>query len=115
MSSLGDKAVAIAQSLIRCESITPADAGALDALAEALKPARFAVERLTFKDEHSPPIHNLFARIGDGPPHLCFAGHTDVVPTGPVEGWSFEPFAASLRDGELCGRGAVDMILPRST
>ena len=66
MSTLSDKAVAIAQSLIRCESVTPADAGALDALAEALKPARFAVERLTFKDEHSPPIHNLFARIGDG-------------------------------------------------
>lgn len=109
MSSLGHKAVAIAQSLIRCESITPADAGALDALAEALKPARFAVERLTFKDEHSPPIHNLFARIGDGPPHLCFAGHTDVVPPGDEKLWSHPPFAAEIADGRLYGRGASDM------
>ena len=101
MSSLGDKAVAIAQSLIRCESVTPADAGALDALADALKPARFVIERLTFKDEGSPPIDNLFARIGDGPPHLCFAGHTDVVPPGDAELWSHPPFAAEIAEGRL--------------
>jgi succinyl-diaminopimelate desuccinylase len=109
MSTIGDKAVAIAQSLIRCESVTPADAGALDALAEALKPARFAVERLTFNDHGSPRIDNLFARIGDGPPHLCFAGHTDVVPPGDVKLWSHPPFAAEIADGRLYGRGASDM------
>ena len=109
MSTIGDKAVAIAQSLIRCESVTPADAGALDTLAEALKPARFAVERLTFNDHGSPRIDNLFARIGDGPPHLCFAGHTDVVPPGDVKLWSHPPFAAEIADGRLYGRGASDM------
>jgi len=109
MSTIGDKAIAIAQSLIRCESVTPADAGALDALGEALKPARFAVERLTFNDHGSPRIDNLFARIGDGPPHLCFAGHTDVVPPGDVKLWSHPPFAAEIADGRLYGRGASDM------
>ncbi len=109
MSTIGDKAVAIAQSLIRCESVTPADAGALDALSDALKPARFAIERLTFKDEGSAPIDNVFARIGDGPPHLCFAGHTDVVPSGDETLWSHPPFAAEIADGRLYGRGASDM------
>jgi succinyl-diaminopimelate desuccinylase len=109
MSTLGDKAVAIAQGLIRCESVTPADAGALDALVDALRPARFAIERLTFKDEGSPPIDNLFARIGDGPPHLCFAGHTDVVPPGDAKLWTHPPFAAEIADGRLYGRGASDM------
>jgi succinyl-diaminopimelate desuccinylase len=109
MSTLGDKAVAIAQGLIRCESVTPADAGVLDALTDALRPARFAIERLTFKDEGSPPIDNLFARIGDGPPHLCFAGHTDVVPPGDAKLWTHPPFAAEIADGRLFGRGASDM------
>jgi len=109
MSTLGDKAVAIAQGLIRCESVTPADAGALDALVDALRPARFAIERMTFKDEGSPPIDNLFARIGDGPPHLCFAGHTDVVPPGDAKLWTHPPFAAEIADGRLYGRGASDM------
>ncbi len=62
------------------------------------------VTRLVFGD-----IRNLYARRGDGRPNLCFAGHTDVVPTGAAEAWSFDPFSASLRDGALCGRGAVDM------
>src|SRR5262245_66327571 len=101
MSTIGDKAVAIAQSLIRCESVTPADAGALDALAEALKPARFAVERLTFNDHGSPGIDNLFARIGDGPPHLCFAGHYDVVPPEDVKVRRHAPYAAAIDAGTL--------------
>ncbi|HEY6670730.1 MAG TPA: M20/M25/M40 family metallo-hydrolase, partial [Methyloceanibacter sp.] len=109
MSTIGDKAVAIAQGLIRCESVTPVDAGALDALTDALRPARFAIERLTFKDEGSPPIDNLFARIGDGPPHLCFAGHTDVVPPGDAKLWTHPPFAAEIADSRLYGRGASDM------
>ena len=109
MSTVGEKAVAIAQDLIRCESVTPKDAGALDTLVDALRPARFAVERLTFKDEGSPPVDNLFARIGDGPPHLCFAGHTDVVPPGDAKLWTHPPFAAEIANGRLYGRGASDM------
>jgi succinyl-diaminopimelate desuccinylase len=64
----------------------------------------FDCHRLVFGD-----IHNLYARRGNGRPNLCFAGHTDVVPTGAAEAWSFDPFSASLHDGALCGRGAVDM------
>jgi succinyl-diaminopimelate desuccinylase len=109
MTALGDKAVQLTQSLIRCESVTPADAGALDVLIQALKPARFTFWRLNFKDEGTPPVDNLYARIGDGPPHLCFAGHVDVVPPGDEKLWSHPAFAADLADGLLYGRGASDM------
>ena len=109
MTAIGDKAVQLAQSLIRCESVTPADAGALDVLIQALKPARFTVWRLNFKDEESPPVDNLYARVGDGPPNLCFAGHVDVVPPGDAEKWTHPPFAAEVAGGMLYGRGAADM------
>jgi succinyl-diaminopimelate desuccinylase len=109
MSALGDKAVELAQNLIRCESVTPADAGALDVLISALKPARATFWRLNFKDEGTPPVDNLYARIGDGPPNLCFAGHVDVVPSGDFALWSHAPFAAEIDDGRLYGRGASDM------
>ncbi len=95
--------VALAQALIRCPSVTPADAGALDVVAHALAPLGFAVTRLDF--DGTP---NLFARLGQGGPHFCFAGHTDVVPAGSA-GWSSDPFSADLRDGALFGRGACDM------
>jgi succinyl-diaminopimelate desuccinylase len=109
MTALGDKAVQLAQSLIRCESVTPADAGALDVLIGALKPARFTFWRLNFKDENTPPVDNLYARVGEGPPHLCFAGHVDVVPPGDFALWSHPPFTAEIADGVLYGRGASDM------
>ncbi|HEX5930646.1 MAG TPA: succinyl-diaminopimelate desuccinylase [Methyloceanibacter sp.] len=109
MTALGDKALHLAQNLIRCESVTPADAGALDVLIGTLKPARFTFWRLNFKDEGSPPVDNLYARIGDAPPHLCFAGHVDVVPPGDSALWNHPPFAAELSDGILYGRGASDM------
>ena len=109
MTALGDKAVQLAQSLIRCESITPEDAGALDVLIQTLKPARFTFWRLNFKEEGTPPIDNLYARIGDGPPHLCFAGHVDVVPPGDAKLWSHPPFAAEIEGDLLYGRGAADM------
>src|SRR3954471_18463467 len=106
--------VELAAELIRRPSVTPRDEGALDIVASRLESLGFVCHRLVFDDpgpngEETAPIANLYARFGEGRPNLCFAGHTDVVPTGPVEGWSFEPFAASLREGELCGRGAVDM------
>lgn len=105
--------VALAAELIQRPSVTPKDEGALDVVAARLERLGFTCHRLVF-DEPGPngsvePIVNLYARRGTGRPNLCFAGHTDVVPTGPEDAWSFKPFAASLKDGALCGRGAVDM------
>lgn len=109
MPAPGEKAIALAQELIRCPSVTPNDAGALSALIEPLKKARFICDRLTFAEDGTPTIDNLVARIGDGPPHLCFAGHTDVVPAGDETLWSHPPFAAEIVAGTLYGRGASDM------
>jgi len=95
-------ALALAQALIRRPSVTPRDAGALDVLEAVLKELGFATHRLPFGD-----VDNLYARRGDGSPHFCFAGHTDVVPVG--DGWKADPFAAEVKDGMLYGRGAADM------
>ncbi len=104
MSETALDPAALAAALIRRPSVTPKDEGALDLVAAALEQLGFDCHRLVFGD-----IHNLYARCRNSSPNLCFAGHTDVVPTGAAEAWSFDPFAASLRDGALCGRGAVDM------
>lgn len=109
MSTPAETAVAIAQSLIRCPSVTPSDAGALDALSEFLSVAGFSCNRLTFSEDGTPDVDNLVARIGSGAPHLCFAGHTDVVPPGDEGLWSHKPFSADIADGRLFGRGASDM------
>jgi succinyl-diaminopimelate desuccinylase len=106
--------VALAAELIRRPSVTPKDEGALAIVAARLEGLGFTCHRLVFDDpapngEKTEPIANLYARFGTGRPNLCFAGHTDVVPAGPEEAWSFSPFAAAVRDGALCGRGAVDM------
>jgi succinyl-diaminopimelate desuccinylase len=92
----------LAQALIRARSVTPADGGAQAVLAAALERLGFTVHALRFG-----AIENLYARIGTVGPHLCFAGHTDVVPAG--DGWSADPFGAEVRDGVLYGRGACDM------
>ena len=92
------------QELIRCHSVTPADAGAMAVLERALAPLGFTCTRLRFGE-----IENLFARRGTAGPHLCFAGHTDVVPPGDLAGWTADPFGAEVRDGTVYGRGAVDM------
>jgi succinyl-diaminopimelate desuccinylase len=102
-------AIALAQGLIRCPSVTPAEGGALSFLESVLKPAGFTCHRLTMRQHGTPDVENLYARIGAGSPHLCFAGHTDVVPVGDEGGWSRPPFAAEIVDGVLYGRGAVDM------
>lgn len=93
----------LAQALIRCPSVTPADGGAQDVLAQALEHKGFTVHRLPFGT-----TPNLFARRGTGGTHLCFAGHTDVVPPGAVP-WTDGPFDGTVRDGLLVGRGACDM------
>jgi succinyl-diaminopimelate desuccinylase len=102
--------IALAQALIRCESVTPLEAGALGVLEAALQPLGFACERMKFGE-----VDNLWARLGAGSPHLCFAGHVDVVPPGDPAAWTHPPFTAALapdpRTGEptLWGRGARDM------
>jgi len=101
--------VAIARDLIRCPSVTPAEGGALTALARLLSGAGFAVERVTFAEAGTADVENLYARIGTGAPNLVFAGHTDVVPPGDETRWTHPPFAAEIADGKLYGRGAVDM------
>ncbi len=98
--------LALARALIRRASVTPEDAGAIDVLIEALSKMGFACHDLTF-DEGGPAIRNLYARLGDSGPNFCFAGHTDVVPPG--QGWTLEPFAATVTEGRLFGRGAADM------
>ena len=95
--------VALTQALIRCPSVTPADAGALDVVADAAEELGFTIHRLDF--DGTP---NLFARRGEAGPHFCFAGHTDVVPPGEAA-WSADPFGAELRGGAVFGRGACDM------
>lgn len=101
--------VALAQALIRCPSVTPEDHGALDALQNALAPLGFSFHRLRFEDAKSPAVDNLYARIGTGAPHFCFAGHTDVVPVGERNSWRHDPFGAVIENGFLYGRGASDM------
>lgn len=101
--------LAIAQALIRCPSVTPAEAGALDYLEALLSRHGFACHRLRFADADTPEVDNLYARIGTAAPHLCFAGHSDVVPPGNEAGWTVPPFAATVRAGALYGRGAADM------
>ena len=102
-------AVSIARDLIRCPSVTPADAGALGVLETLLKAHGFEVHRVTFGEPGTADIDNLYARIGDQPPHLTFAGHTDVVPPGDETAWRHGAFSGEVKDGFLYGRGAVDM------
>jgi succinyl-diaminopimelate desuccinylase len=109
MTELDQRALALARDLIRCPSVTPDDAGALAVLERALGQGGFACRRLTFSETGTPSIVNLYARWGAGAPHLCFAGHTDVVPPGDERHWRHPPFAGEIEDGVLYGRGASDM------
>ncbi len=102
-------ALSIARDLIRCPSVTPADAGALGVLETILKAAGFEVHRVTFSEPGTADIDNLYARIGASAPHITFAGHTDVVPPGDETAWSHGAFSGEVRGGFLYGRGAVDM------
>jgi succinyl-diaminopimelate desuccinylase len=101
--------VALTQALVRCESVTPAEGGALTLLESLLGPAGFECHRMTFSEPGTADVENLYARLGAGSPHLTFAGHTDVVPAGDLSAWTVPPFAGEVRDGFLYGRGAVDM------
>ncbi|MBR0794365.1 succinyl-diaminopimelate desuccinylase [Bradyrhizobium jicamae] len=102
-------AVSITRDLVRCPSVTPADAGALGVLEHLLKGAGFDVHRVTFSEPGTADIDNLYARIGSQAPHITFAGHTDVVPPGDEAAWTIGAFSGEVKDGYLYGRGAVDM------
>jgi len=102
--------VELAQALIRCPSVTPAEAGALGVLERALQPLGFRCWRQSFQAPDTASVENLYARWGEGEgPCFAFAGHTDVVPPGDMASWQPGPFAGEIQDGRLCGRGAADM------
>jgi succinyl-diaminopimelate desuccinylase len=96
--------LALTEDLLRRPSVSPEDHGCINLIASRLAPLGFRIERLRFG-----PVENLWARRGDDGPLLCFAGHTDVVPTGPREEWATDPFEPVVADGMLYGRGAADM------
>jgi len=101
-------AIQLAQKLVRCPSVTPAEGGALDLLQDELDKLGFECTRLPFGSGEKR-IDNLFARRGTDGPHFAFAGHTDVVPVGDITQWQQDPFGGALVDGRLYGRGAADM------
>ena len=101
--------LAIARDLLRCPSVTPAEGGALTFLENVLKKAGFTVHRMTFREPGTDDVENLYARIGTAAPNLVIAGHTDVVPAGDEKAWKHPPFSGEVANGELYGRGAVDM------
>jgi succinyl-diaminopimelate desuccinylase len=102
-------AVELAQALIRCRSVTPEEGGALTLLQGVLESVGFTCHRLTMSEPGTADVQNMYARLGTGAPHLCFAGHTDVVSAGDEATWSHPPFGGLISDGILYGRGAVDM------
>jgi len=95
--------------LIRCPSVTPSEGGALDLLQAELAALGFVCHRLPFEEPGTDPVDNLYARLGTGEPHFCFAGHSDVVPVGRLQDWQRDPFAGTLENGLIHGRGAADM------
>ncbi|MDA8094548.1 MAG: succinyl-diaminopimelate desuccinylase [Betaproteobacteria bacterium] len=101
---MSEPTLELACALIERRSLTPEDAGCQELLIARLEKLGFAIERLRFGS-----VDNLWARRNQTAPLVCFAGHTDVVPTGPVDKWTSDPFTADIRDGLLFGRGAADM------
>src|SRR3954471_11742928 len=97
-------ALELTKQLIERRSITPEDGGCQELIAARLQKSGFRCESMKFGD-----VSNLWARRGSRPPVVCFAGHTDVVPTGPLSEWHSDPFVPTIREGRLYGRGAADM------
>lgn len=96
--------ISLTQQLIACPSVTPLEGGALTLVSEFLAARGFTISRLDCGE-----VSNLYARLGTASPHICFCGHTDVVPPGDSASWSSDPFSGELRGGKIYGRGVVDM------
>ena len=101
---MSDPTLALARQIIACHSVTPDDAGCMEIIADRLQPLGFSIEYINRNG-----VSNLWARRGTAKPLFVFAGHTDVVPTGPLDKWTSPPFAPEIRDGMLYGRGTADM------
>jgi len=101
--------VGLARAMIRRPSVTPRDEGALDVLEAALAKLGFICTRMVFAGDGGDPVDNLYARWGAARPVFAYAGHTDVVPPGPLPDWTHPPFEARVENGVLWGRGAADM------
>ena len=99
----------LSKDLIRFPSVTPVDAGAIKYISKKLKQLGFNCKILVFKDKKNPPIKNLYARLGNKQPNLCYAGHTDVVPPGNINDWTINPFKPQIKNNHLIGRGSNDM------
>ena len=101
--------IKLSKELIRFPSVTPVDAGAIKFLSKKLESLGFKCKILEFKDKKSKPIKNLYARLGNKQPNICYAGHTDVVPPGDYKDWTINPFKPIVKNNSLIGRGANDM------
>ena len=101
--------VFLARDLVRCQSVTPKDDGAINVVAKNLKKLGFKCEIMEFKEKGTPQIKNLYAKIGKNSPNFCFAGHTDVVPVGDLKSWTVNPFGGLIKNQKLLGRGVSDM------
>jgi succinyl-diaminopimelate desuccinylase len=99
----------LSKDLISFPSVTPVDAGAINYISKKLRQLGFVCKILEFKDKNNPSIKNLYARLGNKQPNLCYAGHTDVVPPGNVNDWTVNPFKPKVKNNHLIGRGANDM------
>lgn len=113
MAPVAADVIELTRALVRCESVTPQEAGALQLLEKALVPLGFRCERMDFTEKGTDDVANLYARVGQDKhgngKHFCFAGHSDVVPVGDLSSWTIGPFSAELSAGYLFGRGAADM------
>ena len=101
--------VFLARDLVRCQSVTPKDDGAINIVAKNLKKLGFKCQIMEFKEKGTPQIINLYAKIGKNSPNFCFAGHTDVVPVGDLKSWTVNPFGGVIKNQKLIGRGVSDM------
>ena len=101
--------VSLAKDLVKCQSVTPKDDGAINIVAKSLKKLGFKCQIMEFQEKGTAKIKNLYARIGKSSPNFCFAGHTDVVPVGDLKSWTVNPFGGVIKNQKLIGRGVSDM------